>query len=118
MASTFFQKAGQNKHVFYNVNDRMPPLELQLIQSSDGAYYDISAGKGHIEIQAADGTYLVSGQSLNVASGATGTAHYYPAAGELSAAGTYNVAWKIDPQNISAYLTVPEYPYEYVLRID
>lgn len=115
--ATFFQKLGQHKRLTVRTGDTRPVAEVQLTLVEDGTYYDISDGAGHIEATKSDGTFLQSGQSLNLSSGEEGKASYEWAAGELNTAGTYRVVFKISKDNDGRYFSVPEYPYEFVLKV-
>ena len=113
----FFEQDGQNKRLWVRQNDTRPQAEVQLILDSDGTYYDVSSGSGFIEVYKTDGTTLLSGQSLDLSAGATGYARYPWTAGQLATLGTYRVVMRIDPDGSGNYLSVPEEPYEYVLRV-
>lgn len=116
--TAYFQSVGQHKRAWARVNDTRPRAEVQLIKQSDGTYYDISAGRGHIEVYDADNEYtLLSGNALNFSEGSNGTAYFEWQQGQLVSAGTYNIIFKIDPLSDGNYLSVPEEPYDYILRV-
>jgi hypothetical protein len=117
LADTYYQQSGQNKRMWVRQNDTLPAAEVQLIYESDGTYHDISSGKGHIEVYKSDNTTLLSGGTLDMTDGALGKASYAWGAGELTTIGTYNLVFKIDPDNTDSYFSVPEYPYDFILRV-
>lgn len=115
---TFFQKIGQHKRLHVRVGDTRPSAEVQLKVTSDGTYYDISDGAGHIEVSKADGSYLQSGQALNLSSGAEGRASYDWDDGELDTVGTYRCVFKISKNDDGRFFSVPENPFELVLKVE
>ena len=115
--NTYYQKAGQNKRLWVRQNDTRPSAEVQLIKSEDGTYENLVDGAGFIEVLDSDGEHLHSGNALNMASGATGKATYNWGQGELATAGTYKLIFRISPENDGNYFSIPEEPYEYILRV-
>jgi hypothetical protein len=114
---SYFQSAGQQKRAWMRVGDTRPRIEVNLIRESDNQAYDISAGSAFVEVYKTDGAYLISGLPANLSEGAAGTVFYNWAAGDLALAGTYNVVFRLDVLNDGNYLSVPEEPYSYVLRV-
>lgn len=116
MSVGFFQKEGQSKRSWKRLADTLVSAEIQLIREDDGTAFDISSGVGHIQVVKPDGTNLISGQPLDLASG-SGKAFYHWGPGQLVAADTYTLIFRIDPNNDGKFLSVPEAPYDYVLVV-
>lgn len=114
---SYFQAAGQNKRAWARIGDTRPRVEVQLLRQDTGVAFDISAGTGIIEVCNADNaTYLLSGNPVIMNEG-NGVAYYNWAVGDLALAGTYNIIFRLDVLNDGNYLSVPEEPYSYVLRV-
>lgn len=117
MANTYYQQLGQNKRIWVRQNDTRPRAEVRLILSDDGTDEDISSGVGLIEVYKSDGTTLLSGNALDMTNGLTGRARYNWGQGELNTIGTYKVIFRISKNNDGNYFSVPEEPFEFVLRV-
>lgn len=116
MAVGFFQREGQSKRSWKRLGDTRPSESVQLIREDDGTNFDLSSGVGHIQVVKPDGTNLISGQPLDLASG-SGKAFYHWGPGQLITEDTYSLIFRIDPNNNGNFLSIPEQPYQYTLTV-